>query len=244
MNHLLASVQPPWHISFQGDRTLMVTLDASVSVKNGRRCGYVAQALRRAAIRGVVDVVPSFNAIAVHYQPRLFGSSTTFKRLASDVARIVNETGDNPPDTPTQTLDIPVCYGGEEGPDLAHVAQHCGLSEEDVIALHSGTPLYVFMLGFAPGAAYMGMMDERLDIGRRDTPRTALPQGAVAIANRQTIIYPNPSPGGWHVIGTTPTRLFFPEQDPPTLIAPDQTVRFVPITQPEFQALQQDTLNT
>src|SRR5699024_10398559 len=127
---------------------------------------------------------------------------------------------------PGRTIDIPVCYGGDFGPDLDDVARHCGLDVEQVIALHSGEPAYVFMLGFAPGAAYIGMHDDALDIPRRDTPRTALPKGAVAIANRQTIIYPNPSPGGWHVIGTTPLEQFYPSQTPPTLLAPGDMVRF------------------
>lgn len=236
MNHLMVDVDPPWEIICQGDRTLLVTLDAPVSVANGQRCGQAAEAIRQAALRGVVDIVPSFSSIAVHYQPRLF-DSTTFKRLASDVARIINSQDGTVPSGPSTVIDIPVCYGGEYGPDLSGVARHAGLAEEDVIHLHSGSPLYVFMLGFAPGTAYMGMLDPRLDIGRRDTPRTAVPKGAVAIANRQTIIYPNPSPGGWHVIGTTPVELFFPDRQRLTRIAPGDSVRFQPISVDEFAAM-------
>ncbi|HLR12299.1 MAG TPA: 5-oxoprolinase subunit PxpB [Burkholderiaceae bacterium] len=234
MSHLLVDIDPPWSIFAQGDRTLLVTLDAPVSVANGQRCGQAARALMKACLRGVVDIVPSFSSIAVHYQPRLF-DSTTFKRLASDVAQVINAQDTQAPQDGSTVIDIPVCYGGEYGPDLAGVARHAGLTEEDVIRLHAGTPLYVFMLGFAPGAAYMGMLDERLDIGRRDTPRTALPKGAVAIANRQTIIYPNVSPGGWHVIGITPIELFFPRQQPPTRIAPGDMVRFQPMSVQAFE---------
>src|SRR5690606_23347666 len=114
------------------------------------------------------------------------------------------------------------------------------LTAEEVVRLHSHTPAYVFMLGFAPGAAYIGVHDERLAIGRRATPRTALPAGSVAIANLQTMIYPNASPGGWHVIGATPAVLFNPEQQPPTLLSPGDTVRFVPISPEAFQSMKDE----
>lgn len=229
-------IAAPWRITPQGDRTLLLARDGAISVEGGRQCAAVAAALRQATIRGVTDIVPTFNAVAVHYQPRLFGSSTSFKYLASEVAQTVERLADDIVTTQGRCIDIPVCYGGEHGPDLPDVARHCGIGEDDVIALHSTEPAYVFMLGFAPGAPYIGMHDAALDIGRRDTPRTALPAGSVAIANRQTMIYPNVSPGGWHVIGATPLALFFPDRDPATLLAPGDTVRFVPIDVNEFLA--------
>lgn len=230
----IPALAAPWRITFQGDRTLLLIHDNAVSVEGGQACAAVAAALRRSAIRGVTDIVPTFNSVAVHYHPRLFGTSTTFKNLATEVARVVETLDKQAVTAESRCVDIPVCYGGDYGPDLPDVARHCGISEDEVIALHSGEPAYVFMLGFAPGAPYIGMHDKALDIGRRDTPRTALPAGSVAIANRQTIIYPNESPGGWHLIGTTPATLFFPEQNPPTQVAPGDRVRFVPISAEEF----------
>lgn len=239
---MTTNTPPTWHVTPQGDRTLVLALDTPVSVKSGRQCAAVAMALRTAGLPGIIDVVPSFNAVAVHYQPRHpsaetgldAGTGTLFSHLAQAVTRIATDTAHQTDAYPGRTIDIPVCYGGDFGPDLDDVARHCGLDVEQVIALHSGEPAYVFMLGFAPGAAYIGMHDDALDIPRRDTPRTALPKGAVAIANRQTIIYPNPSPGGWHVIGTTPLGQFYPSQTPPTLLAPGDMVRFVPITPDQF----------
>lgn len=235
------TLPPPWRIAPQGDRTLLLIHDQPISVEGGRTCAAVADALRQASVRGVTDIVPTFNSVAVHYQPRLFGASTTFQKVACDVARAVEQITSQPDTTPSRSIDIPVCYGGDYGPDLTDVARHCGISEDKVIALHSGEPAYVFMLGFAPGAPYIGMHDPALDIGRRDTPRTALPAGSVAIANRQSIIYPNESPGGWHIIGTTPAALFFPDRDPPTLLTPGDTVRFVPISAEEFSAYKTST---
>lgn len=235
---MIPALTPPWRITPQGDRTLLLIRDEPVSVQGGQACAAIATALRQSDIRGITDIVPTFNSVAVHYQPRLFGSSTTFQKLASEVAGAVNQHASQAATTQAETrcIDIPVCYGGEYGPDLSDVAQHCGISEHDVIALHSQEPTYVFMLGFAPGAPYIGMHDPALDIGRRDTPRTVVPAGSVAIANRQSIIYPNTSPGGWHVIGATPVTLFFPDRDPPTLLAPGDSVRFVPISADEFAA--------
>lgn len=228
---------PPWQVAPQGDRTLLLIRDEPVSVEGGRACAAVATTLRHADIPGVIDIVPTFNAVAVHYQPRPSGSITV-QDLASEVAAAVVQWACQPDTAKTSVrcVDIPVCYGGEYGPDLGDVARHCNISEQDVIALHSKEPAYVFMLGFAPGAPYIGMHDPALNIGRRDTPRTALAPGSVAIANRQTIIYPNASPGGWHVIGTTPATLFFPDREPPTLFAPGDSVRFVPISADEYAA--------
>jgi len=215
-----------------------VVFGDEIDIDIGRRCAAAAAALRAEALDGVSDIVPTFNTVALHYQPRLPDAHDAAQRLEDDITRILQAANPDGGATPSsKEVDIPVCYGGAQGPDLAHVAAHCGLTEPDVIRLHSAMPAYVFMLGFAPGAPYIGVHDARLAIGRRDTPRTALPAGSVAIANRQTMIYPNVSPGGWHIIGATPLVLFDPDQDPPTLLSPGDTVRFRPIDTDEFAAL-------
>ncbi|WP_237173275.1 5-oxoprolinase subunit PxpB [Paracandidimonas lactea] len=232
------SLSASWSLTPQGDRCLLIGLGSGIDVRTGRRCARVAQALRDAAIPGVTDLIPTFNAVAVHIDPSRFGSGghVQVREEIEQVLRGLPAADDA--HTPGRTVDIPVCYGGEYGPDLEYVAAHCGLAPEDVINLHSAEPVYVFMLGFAPGAAYIGVHDERLAIGRRETPRTRLPAGSVAIANRQTMIYPNESPGGWHILGRTPVVLFDPQRDPATLLAPGDTVRFRPISASEYAALQ------
>lgn len=230
---------PSWTLAPQGDRCLMLTFGNAIDVAIGRRCAAAAWALRQAGLPGVTDIIPAFTTVAVHYQPCSADSHAGLAKLTHDIETVLAGVLDG------QSLgahgrqrDIPVCYGGEHGPDLAHVAAHAGLSVEDVIHLHSDTLCYVFMLGFAPGAPYLGVHDSQLDIGRRATPRTRLPAGSVAIANRQTIIYPNASPGGWHIIGATPVTLFDPAHNPPTLLSPGDTLRFVPISADEFLAIQ------
>lgn len=226
-----------WNIVSQGDRSIIVVFGDQINVEIGHQCATAANALRAANITGVSDIVSTFNSVTLHFQPRLFDAAIGFERLAGDIDKVLaNALIEGANIAASRQIDIPVCYGGQYGPDLAHVAQHCKLSEADVIRLHSESTAYVFMLGFAPGAPYIGVHDPKLAIGRRSTPRTDVPAGSVAIANLQTMIYPNTSPGGWHIIGATPLVLFDPDQEPATLLAPGDTVRFVPIDQQAFLA--------
>jgi KipI family sensor histidine kinase inhibitor len=128
-----------------------------------------------------------------------------------------------------RVVTIPVCYGGEAGPDLEDVARHCGLSPAEVIALHCQTSYAVYCLGFQPGFAYLGGLDPRLHTPRRATPRLAIPAGSVAIGGSQTGVYPLHTPGGWQIIGHTPLRLFDPTTAPGVLLQPGDTVRFKPM---------------
>lgn len=224
-----------WHIFPHGDRCLVIRFGTGIDVATGRRCGAAAAALRDAAIRGVSDIVPTFDTVAVHFLPDGFPVSGGVQRLQEDIEAALRRCDFAPEHAAGRSVELPVCYGGEFGPDLPDVAKRTGLTEDEVISLHSGDPVYVFMLGFAPGAPFMGVHDARFALPRRQTPRTSIPAGSVAIANRQTVIYPNDLPGGWHIIGRTPLRLFDPERDPVTLISPGDTVRFVPISQATFE---------
>jgi len=234
-----------WTIKAQGARCLEIGFGSGMNIDTGRQCAQAAAVLRRAEIDGITDVVPTFNTVAVHYQPNLLaagshqnGTEMPHALLAARIEAVLTTLRRNPGDiAAARIVDIPVCYGDEYGPDLAHVAQHCSIDPADVIRLHSQQTAYVFMLGFAPGAPYIGVHDEKLDIGRRSTPRTRLPAGSVAIANRQTMIYPNASPGGWHIIGATPVVLFDPGREPATLLSPGDSIRFIPITAAEYKQL-------
>src|SRR5690606_671822 len=138
-----------------------------------------------------------------------------------------------------KAIELPICYGGEYGLDLADVAERTPLSPDEGIQLHGREPAYVFMPGCALGAPLMVVHAARFALPRRSTPRTSIPAGSVGIANRQTFIYPISLPGGWHIIGRTPLTLFDPARDPATLIAPGDTVQFVPISEDEFKRLAQ-----
>ncbi|NYT25766.1 5-oxoprolinase subunit PxpB [Alcaligenaceae bacterium] len=223
-----------WSIAAHGDRCLVIRFGTGLDAATGRRCGAAAAALRRAALDGVSDIVPTFNTVAVHYLPGRHTANTSLRKLELGIEEILRQARLDSAQTGGRLVELPVCYGGEFGPDLRDVAERLGMSESSVVQRHSREPLYVFMLGFAPGAPFMGVLDEDFALARRDTPRTAVPAGSVAVANRQTIVYPNELPGGWHVIGRTPLRLFDPLREPATLIAPGDSVRLVPITQEAF----------
>jgi len=132
------------------------------------------------------------------------------------------------PDQFSRTLEIPVRYGGQHGPDLEAVARHCGLSADQIITLHCQSRYQVMCIGFQPGFPYLSGLDSRLFTPRRNTPRTRIPAGSVAIAGDQAGIYPADSPGGWQIIGHTELRLFDPRADPPCKLAPGDSIRFVP----------------
>jgi len=224
-----------WSISAHGDRCLVVRFGTGIDVDIGRQCGAAAAALREAGIQGVSDIVPTFNTVSVHYLPGHFPAHSTVQHLQLEVERVLGAAKLDAAHTGGRLVELPVCYGGEYGPDLPDVSERTGLSPDEVIELHGREPAYVFMLGFAPGAPFLGVHDERFALPRRPTPRTSIPAGSVAIANRQTVIYPNDLPGGWHIIGRTPLPLFDPSREPATLLQPGDSVRFVPIPADSFK---------
>ena len=134
-------------------------------------------------------------------------------------------------------VEIPVLYGGEFGPDIEVVAQHNGLTVEEVIAIHAATDYPIYMIGFTPGFCYLGGLDRRIHAPRRKTPRTLLPGGSVGIAEAQTGMYPVDSPGGWQIIGRTPLRLFAPERENPFLYEAGDRIRFMPVTGEEYERI-------
>ena len=139
--------------------------------------------------------------------------------------------------TSRRIVSIPVCYGGEFGPDLGYVADEHGLTIENLITIHSSVDYLVHMIGFAPGFPYLGGLPERIATPRRATPRLLVEAGTVGIGGSQTGIYPVATPGGWQCIGRTPVRLFRPEMNPPSLLEAGDYVRFQPVTMQEFLEL-------
>lgn len=228
-----------WRIRAEGDRCLIVELGDTLDPAVGARCLALARTVREAGWPGLTDIVPALATVAFHYRPPgPDGGGLSFDDLSQRLDALLRD-GLPVSQTASRTVDLPVCYGGEYGPDLEDVARACGLSPEAVVDLHTRPGSLVYTLGFAPGLPYIGVHDPALAIPRRATPRTAVPAGSVAIANRQTTIYPDRLPGGWHLIGTTPLRLFDFRRDPPALLMPGDQVRFVPITPEAFTRLRE-----
>jgi inhibitor of KinA len=214
-----------------GDRALVVEFGDCIDRALSDRVLRLDESLRRAGLAGVVETVPTFRSLMVHYDPL----ATTRGDLERAIASLLDH---EPGLSRAATLwRVPVCYDGEHAPDLAEVARLTGLTPGEVAALHSGTRYHVYMLGFLPGFPYMGDLPARLALPRRADPRVRVPAGSISIATTLTAIYPYESPGGWHLIGTTPIRLFDCERAPPALFAPGDKVGFEPIDTTAFASI-------
>lgn len=220
----------------QGDRCLIIDLGDQIDQAVGLRCLTLADSLRQAQVPGVLDIVPSFTAVAIYFEPGKALGEDPIARLTGLVKEIIGQIADGA-QLSARRIQIPVCYGGQHGPDLEDVAKRMGLTPDEVVSAHHGSICRVYMIGFAPGHPYIGIHDERFALPRREVPRTALPAGSLGIANRQSTIYPNVLPGGWHIIGATPMRLFNAAAEQPTLLMPGDEIEFVPIDQARFDAL-------
>jgi len=214
-----------------GDAALVVELGNKIDEEINRRVRSLAAALEENPVPGLAEVVPTYRSLLVHYDPLRLSH-----RDLVDLIRPILEKGEEYPLPEPRIVEIPTLYGGEFGPDLPFVAEHNGLSIDEVVRFHSGTVYPVYMLGFSPGFAYLGGLPEEIATPRLPTPRTLVPAGSVALAGRQTGVYPIATPGGWRLIGRTPLQLFDPQRDPPTLLRAGDRVRFVPISEEEYWA--------
>ena len=214
-----------------GERGLVVELGNEVSLETNHQVRALAFGLEAARIPGVVEVVPTYRSLGVEYDPLVTSLAEVEARVRELMARL-----DPSRLPPPKLVHIPMVYGGEYGPDLPFVAQHAGMSEAEVIHLHSQMVYHVYMLGFTPGYTYLGGLPERLHTPRLQSPRLKVPKGSVGIGGSQTGIYPVESPGGWRIIGRTYLNLFDPLQETPTPMQPGDKVRFVPIPEAEYLA--------
>lgn len=214
-----------------GDRALVVEYGDRVDRGLSERVLRLAAAIRSKPPGGVVETVPTFRSLTVYYDPL----QTTGAALQDAIAKLL-ELGEARR-RGGRLWRVPVCYDGDFAPDLGEVARLTGLTQDTVVALHSGTRFHVYMLGFLPGFPYMGDLPSELTLPRRADPRLRVPAGSISIATSLTAIYPYESPGGWHLIGATPIRMFDPERPEPALFAPGDTVSFYPIDAGEFAAI-------
>jgi KipI family sensor histidine kinase inhibitor len=229
-------IAPNFSVRHQGDHCLSLDFGDSILVETGLICLAAAEKIRQAQLAGVTDVVPAYTSVTVHYQPHAQTGLPNFHTLSVDLAKFI-QSGLTPAARTARTIEIPVCYGGRHGPDLSDVAKITGLTEQQVIQMHCAPGSMVFMLGFAPGHPYIGIHEPLFALPRREVPRTVVPAGSVAIANRQSTIYPTRLPGGWHILGATPLKLFDLARPQPTLLLPGDQIRFIPITPEEFDHL-------
>lgn len=214
-----------------GDRALIVEIGDRIDRALNREVLRLDAALRAAPPPGVIETVPTFRSLMVHYDPLAISRAD----LERAITGLMERTEAAP--RKSRRWRVPVCYEGEFAPDLDDVARLTRLAPAEISALHRAPCYHVFMLGFLPGFAYLGDLPEALRLPRRADPRPRVPAGSISIATSLTAIYPYESPGGWHLIGATPVRLFDAGRTRPALLAPGDEVRFEPIDPDAFAAI-------
>jgi inhibitor of KinA len=226
-----------------GDNALIVEVGGVIDEPTHRRVQAVWRTLAAApALPAVREYVPAYTSVTLFYDPAAaVAAGASVGGIADWLGEKVRERLKNPPKlekTKPRTVEVPVCYGGEFGPDLPRVAALAKLSPEEVVRRHSAAEYLVHLVGFAPGFPYLGGLPRELQTPRHAKPRMVVPPGSVGIGGEQAGIYPLATPGGWNLIGRTPLRLFRPEQNPPVLLAAGDRVKFRPIPPGEFAKLE------
>ena len=218
----------PVRIERFGEAALLVVLGDRVDAAINDRVHQLAvrMSVRAAHIGGLGPPIPAYASVLLPFDPLVLEEAAVRDMIAValDAAGGPSMTADR-----TGIISVPVRYGGPDGPDLTEVAARTGRSEADVVRLHAAVEYRVFCMGFVPGFPYLGLVPEELALPRRPTPRLRVPAGSVAIAGRQTGIYPADTPGGWHLIGRTDLPAWDPRREPPALLEPGARVRFVPV---------------
>ena len=213
-----------------GDSAVSIRFPQEISEKIHREVIYYLDLIRSSALEGkipgVLDIVPSYAAILLRFDP-LITDGETIKNTLEEI--LISNPSSAAHKSQRRVIEIPVVYGGEYGPDLEAVAEHTGLSTEEVIRLHSEPEYPVYMIGFLAGFPYLGGLNPALATPRLASPRLSVPAGSVGIADKQTGIYPVESPGGWQIIGRTDAKLYDPYSDKPFLVSAGDVIKFVPV---------------
>ena len=202
-----------------GEEAWILTLGDRIEAGLHERVVAVASLIDAATLPGVREIVPGYTTVTVSFD----SARADAEELRAALERLLARAPARLSTPSSRTIEIPVRY---DGPDLVEVAERTGLSRDEVVERHAARLYRVYLLGFAPGFAYLGDLDPTLEVPRRPSPRTRVPAGSVAVAGLQTAVYPLATPGGWHLIGTTNLRLFDPAADPPALLRVGDAVRF------------------
>jgi len=219
-------------LHFAGENALILYLGEETSPAVSARVQAACRAIEASLGDDLIDLVPSYASVLVIYDALRTDHLSVRHRLLEACAELPGITAEA-----GRLVVLPVYYAPEAGADLEALAERAGLTVEGVIELHSATEYRVYAIGFAPGFAYLGQVDARIAAPRLNTPRARVPRGAVAIADRQTAVYPAVSPGGWNLIGRCPTRMFDPAATPTMPVSVGDRVRFEPVSRERFLSL-------
>ena len=217
-----------------GDSSVLIEFPQEISPRINSKISATVRLLKSQQTQGVIDIIPAFCSLLINYDPRVISFDDLKTRLEILVKMDVKAGEEK-----KKVYEIPVCYGGEYGPDLENIAEHAGLSVEEVIKIHSSRDYLIYMLGFLPGFSYLGGLDERIHTPRLANPRIKISAGSVGIGGSQTGIYPLDSPGGWQLMGMTPVKTYDPEREVPILVEAGDYIRFVPIDEEEYKRIKE-----
>jgi inhibitor of KinA len=217
-----------------GDRGLLLEYGDAIDPEINRKVRSMAIALDEKKLPGILEYIPTYRSIIIFYDSLLTDASKIEDQVLA-LEDQLSEISIPPP----ETVKIPVCYGGDLGPDMEFVAKTHDLMVEDVIRIHSEPEYQIYMIGFTPGFPFLGGLPEVLHTPRLQTPRKVVPAGSVGIANNQTGIYPIDSPGGWQLIGRTPLSLFDPRKPNPFLLKAGDKLKFYPISLEEYHRIRE-----
>jgi inhibitor of KinA len=214
------------------DQTLLVYLGEEIGAAAHERVVRLLRLLQSEPIKWLRNVQPAYCSLLITFDAAAVDHAEVQARISE-----LEKRAEKLPAAKPRLVEVPVCYGGEFGPDLEDVAARRGLTEEKVVELHIARTYHAYFLGFAPGFAYLGDLAEEIATPRLQTPRKEVAAGSVGIAGRQTAVYPFATPGGWRLIGRTPLEMFRKDREPMGLIAIGDHVKFRPITSAEYLAM-------
>ena len=190
----------------------------------------------------IIDLISSYASVLLIFDVPNISHSEIKRIVRASLAKLEKSSKQSSVSEEKQVITLPVLYGGENGPDLSTIAKNAGISEREVISIHESKPYLVYAIGFAPGFAYLGEVDPKIATPRLETPRQTVPKGAVAIADRQTAVYPAESPGGWNIIGICPIPMFNSLSPPYMPVSVGDTVKFESIDENQFDKIQEKLL--
>ena len=220
-------------ISPVGDCAISIDFGQVIDPKINRHIRQTIERIQELKLDGITELVPTYCALLIQYDAMLY----SYSDICNLMEPLLEPSATDDANERVTVIEIPTVYGGEFGPDLGFVASHNNLTEEEVVAIHSGTDYLVYMLGFIPGFTYLGGMDPRIATPRLSSPRTLIPAGSVGIAGAQTGTYPSDSPGGWQIIGRTPVTMYDMSKKQAALLSAGDYVRYVPIDEAEYNRI-------
>ncbi len=223
-------------ISPVGDQAVLCEFGTQISEEINDRVHALAAFLKKQNKKGIRELLPTYCSLLVYYDPQ----KISYQRVVKAIREFDMSAQENIQKKQKKILLVPCLYGGSYGPDLARMSEKLKLDEEEIVQIHQASDYKIYMLGFLPGFVYLGGLDERIHMPRLDVPRTKIPARSVGIGGNQTGVYPMDSPGGWQLIGSTPLDFYNPDREKPILCEAGEYIRFVSITEQEYQQIRRD----